>query len=57
MEKVQQPFTMEKESLSKGTKTPLGHDAEIKTALSQIQKRLASLEEKISAVHPLQRGK
>ena len=34
-----------------------GHDAEIKTALSQIQKRLASLEEKISAVHPLQRGK
>ncbi|CAH3142269.1 unnamed protein product [Porites lobata] len=34
----------------------LGHDAEIKTALSQIQKRLASLEEKISAVHPLQRA-
>ena len=32
----------------------LGHDAEIKTALSQIQKRSASLEEKISAVHPLQ---
>ena len=35
----------------------LGHDAEIKTALRQIQKSLASLEEKISAMHPLQRGK
>ena len=35
----------------------LGHDAEIKTALSQIQKSLASLEEKISAMHPLQSGK
>ena len=35
----------------------LGHDAEIKTALRQIQKSLASLEEKISAMHPLQLGK
>ena len=35
----------------------LGHDKEIKTALSQIQKSLASLEEKISAMHPNRRGK
>ena len=33
------------------------HDKEIKTALSQIQKSLASLEEKISAIHPNRRGK
>ena len=33
------------------------HDTEIKTALSQIQKSLASLEEKISEVHPNRRGK
>ena len=35
----------------------LCHDKEIKTALSQIQKSLASLEEKISAMHPNRRGK
>ena len=35
----------------------LYHDKEIKTALSQIQKSLASLEEKISAMHPNRRGK
>ena len=35
----------------------LGHDNEIKTALSQIQKSLASLEEKISAMQPYRRGK
>ena len=35
----------------------LCHDKEIKTALSQIQKNLASLEEKISAMHPNRRGK
>ena len=35
----------------------LGHDKEIKTALSQIQKSLASLEEKISAMQPSRRGK
>ena len=35
----------------------LCHDKEIKTALSQIQKSLASLEEKISAMQPNRRGK
>ena len=35
----------------------LCHDKEIKTALSQIQKSLASLEEKISAIQPNRRGK
>ena len=35
----------------------LRHDKESKTALSQIQKSLASLEEKISAMHPNRRGK
>ena len=35
----------------------MGHDKEIKTALSQIQKSLASLEEKISAMQPNRRGK
>ena len=35
----------------------LCHDKEIKTALSEIQKNLASLEEKISAMHPNRRGK
>ena len=35
----------------------LGHDKEIKTALSQIQKSLASLEEKISEIHPNRCGK
>ncbi|KAM7452306.1 hypothetical protein ABFA07_000002 [Porites harrisoni] len=34
----------------------LGHDKEIKTALSQIQKSLASLEEKISAMQPNRRA-
>ena len=35
----------------------LCHDKEIKTALSEIQKSLASLEEKISAMQPNRRGK
>jgi len=35
----------------------LCHDKEIKTALSQIQKSLAFLEEKISAVYPDRRGR
>ena len=35
----------------------LGHGKEIKTALSQIQKSLASLEEKISEMHPNRCGK
>ena len=35
----------------------LGYGKEIKTALSQIQKSLASLEEKIFAMHPNLSGK